>query len=60
MLWTVARFPNGSWTTGGKPSDPDYAECEVWRIDAESRDDAKKKAQSKRAAQQRKLKKESS
>jgi len=57
-LWTVARFPNGSWTTGGRPDSPDYAQCEVWQIEASSRHEATKKAQAKRAAQQRKLKKE--
>jgi hypothetical protein len=59
MLWTVARFPDGSWSTGGKPNDPDYAKCEVWQIEAPSRDEAKKKAQAKRARAQAKLKKES-
>ncbi len=34
MLWTVVRFPNGSWSYGGKPTDPDYADCEVWQIEA--------------------------
>jgi hypothetical protein len=58
MLWTVVRFPDGSWSTGGKPNDPDYASCEVWQIVAASRDEAKKKAQAKRASAQAKLKKE--
>lgn len=58
MLWTVARFPNGSWTTGGKPDSPDYAQCEVWQIEASSRRDATKKAQAKRAYAQAKQKKE--
>lgn len=48
MLWTVVRFPNGSWSYGGKPDDPDYEQCEVWRIDAESPERAVKKAQAKR------------
>jgi hypothetical protein len=43
-LWTVARFPVGSWTTGGKPSDEDYKHCEVYEIDADSREKATKKA----------------
>lgn len=47
LVWTVARFPDGSWCTGGRPDDPDYALCEVFRIEAESRDEAKKKAQRK-------------
>jgi hypothetical protein len=58
MLWTVVRFPNGDWSTGGKPTDPDYAECEVWQIEASSRDEAKKKAQAKRSRQQAKVKRE--
>lgn len=33
QLWTVARFPRGEWSTGGKPNDPDYAESEVWQIE---------------------------
>lgn len=37
MKWTVARFPDGSWTTGGKPNDPDYANCEVFEVDANDR-----------------------
>lgn len=57
QLWTVVRFPNGSWSTGGKPSDPEYAECEVWRIPAAGRWEATKKAQSKRNYEQRKAKK---
>lgn len=48
--WTVVRFPNGSWSYGGKPTDPDYAECEVFRIPAESAKKAVKAAQSKRSA----------
>ena len=56
MLWTVVRFPNGSWSSGGKPSDPDYAACEVWQINADSRTIAVKKAQAKRSAAIRKAK----
>ncbi|WGX45679.1 hypothetical protein P7I94_00185 (plasmid) [Pseudomonas aeruginosa] len=44
LVWTVARFPDGSWSTGGSPDDPDYALCEVFRIEADSRDEAKKKS----------------
>jgi hypothetical protein len=54
MLWTVARFPNGSWTSGGKPNDPDYALCEVWRIEADSRTEAVRKAQAKRSRERAK------
>lgn len=49
IQWTVARFPNGSWSTGGSPSDPDYSKCEVFEVMARSRDEAKKKAQAKRS-----------
>ena len=49
MLWTVARFPNGSWSYGGKPDDPDYAECEVWSIEASDGKAAIKKAREKRS-----------
>lgn len=49
QLWTVARFPNGFWSTGGKPTDPDYAECEVFTILATSREQAKKRAQARRS-----------
>jgi len=34
MLWPVVRFPNGSWSYGGKPTDPAYQGCEVWQIEA--------------------------
>lgn len=55
-LWTVARYPNGSWDTGGLPDDPDYAECEVFQIDASSREQAKKLAQAQRRKNLRKSK----
>lgn len=48
-LWTVGRFPAGVWSGGGSRNDPDYAECEVYLIPAESLERAKKKAQSIRA-----------
>ena len=44
-VWTVVRFPNGSWSYGGKPSDPDYVECKVFRITAIDGKAAVKKAQ---------------
>lgn len=58
MLWTVARFPNGSWSYGGKPIDSDYAECEVWQIEANDHRAAVKKAQAKRSREQQKKLKE--
>lgn len=48
MIWTVVRFPDGSWSYGGRPDSPDYAECEVWRIDADTAELAVRKAQAKR------------
>lgn len=53
MKWTVARFPNGSWTTGGKPNSEDYENCEVFVIEADSREHATKKAQAKRSRQRK-------
>jgi hypothetical protein len=48
MIWTVVRFPDGSWSYGGSPDSPDYAECEVWRIPADTARMAVKMAQEKR------------
>lgn len=53
-FWTVVRFPNGSWSYGGRPNDPDYALCEVFRISARDGQDAVKKAQSQRSRNKRK------
>ncbi|OWY38870.1 hypothetical protein CEK28_10605 [Xenophilus sp. AP218F] len=53
-LWTVVRFPNGSWSYGGKPTDPDYEECEIWQIEATSAEKAVKKAQAKRSRDRKK------
>lgn len=47
-VWTVARFPIGEWTGGGRVSDPTYEACEVYRVPAMSLDQAKKKAQAVR------------
>lgn len=55
--WLVVRFPNGSLSHGGKESDSDYEECEKFRIDASNPKEAVKKAQAKRAYQQRKANK---
>lgn len=48
-VWTVGRFPAGVWSGGGSRSDPDYSECEVYLIPAESLEQAKKKAQAIRS-----------
>lgn len=48
-LWTVVRFPSGEWSEGGKPSATEYASCEVYQIPADSRANARKKAQNVRA-----------
>ncbi len=47
-MWTVARYPDGSWTYGGRPDSPDYEFCEVWRIAATDEKAAVRKAQAKR------------
>jgi len=44
VIWTVARFPDGSWSSGGRPTDSDYACCEVFQVEATSREDAERKA----------------
>ena len=31
----VVRFPNGSWSHGGKPDDPDYEECEKYMVETD-------------------------
>lgn len=46
--WTVARYPNGSWDTGGRPDDACYEGCEVFVVQARSRDEAKQRAQAER------------
>lgn len=47
--WTVVRFPNGSWSYGGRMDAPEYALCEKWAIEATSGNAAVKKAQSRRS-----------
>lgn len=56
QLWTVVRFPNGSWSYGGKPTDPDYSECEIYQIEAAGSKEAVKKAQGQRSSAARKAK----
>lgn len=29
----VVRFPNGTWSYGGKESDPDYKHCEKYWVE---------------------------
>ncbi len=54
--WTVVRFPDGSWSTGGNPDDPDFARCEVYQVEAAGRDEAEKLAKAeRRKAARRKL-----
>jgi hypothetical protein len=48
-LWTVVRFPAGVWSTGGRPTDEDYQDCEVYQIHGDSREKATKKAQAIRS-----------
>lgn len=42
--WTVVRFPDGSWSSGGSVDDPEYAHCEVFEVLADSREAAEKSA----------------
>lgn len=53
QTWTVVRFPNGEWTTGGRPDSPTYEHCEVWEVEAASSEEAMKKAQGLRARERR-------
>lgn len=53
-LWTVGRFPSGFWSAGGKPTDPVYAECEIFQVMADSRESATKKAQGQRYRERKK------
>jgi hypothetical protein len=57
-LWTVARYPSGEWDTGGNPTDPEYANCEVFVVDANHRDEALvlgKKARQAKVAKEKRL-----
>jgi len=47
QMWTVARWPGGTWDTGGKPSDYDDS-CEIFTIEGTDRAVVKKKAQGHR------------
>lgn len=58
QTWTVVRFPNGSWSYGGKPDSPDYELCEVWRIVAPDGKSAVKMAQRERQYRTRSAKRE--
>lgn len=48
QLWTVVRFPDGSWSAGGKPEDPAYEQCEKWCLRSFSSQQAVKLAQGRR------------
>lgn len=54
QVWVAARFPNGSWSSGGQASSPDYEKCEVYLISASSHGDAVKRAQGIRSRLKRK------
>lgn len=58
QTWTVARFPDGSWTYGGPPDSPDYVEAEIWRILAPNAKDAVARAQGQRRNMVRRQKRE--
>lgn len=53
MLWTVVRFPDGSWSFGDKPDSPDYVGCEVWQIEAPDGKRAVKAGRDKRSRELR-------
>ena len=40
--WTVARFQDGSWSSGGPPDLPEYEGALVWVVQARDRHDAEK------------------
>lgn len=46
--FTVVRFPNGSWSSGGPVSSPDYERCEVYVVPAQPEAAARKQAQAAR------------
>ena len=52
-LWTVVRFPDGEWSSGGSPDDPDYADCEVFQVASATRENAVRRARAKRSAASR-------
>mgnify|MGYP001564384639 CR=1 FL=1 len=37
QVWTVVRFPDGSWSSGGKIDSPEYDLCEKWSVFASDR-----------------------
>lgn len=43
-MWVVVRFPDGSWSSGGKASSPEYECCEVYKVPAAGREEAEKRA----------------
>jgi len=49
QAWTVVRFPNGSWSYGGKINDPDYEQCEKFIIMAKDSKQAVSRARARRA-----------
>jgi hypothetical protein len=51
-IWTVVRFPSGTWSYGGRMDAPDYELCEKWAIEATSGREAVKKAQGRRRREQ--------
>ncbi|WP_025140891.1 hypothetical protein [Achromobacter sp. DH1f] len=48
QLWTVVRFPDGSWSYGGKADDSAYELCEKWRLLSRTGQHAVKLAQGRR------------
>ena len=57
QMWTVVRFPSGTWSYGGSIDDPSYKGCEVFRISAFTSKQAVRKAQAKRLRDRKKAEK---
>ncbi|ONR57542.1 hypothetical protein A8E25_18120 [Burkholderia cenocepacia] len=54
-LWTVARFPSGTWCFGGRPDDSVNSACELWQVRAATGKAAVKKAQGKRSRDRKRV-----
>ena len=57
-FWLVVRFPDGSWSTGGKPSDPVYDDADLYWVRETSRERAVPKAQAWRSRERGLINKE--
>lgn len=48
-LWTVVRYPNGTWRCVEHLNNQDCVGCETWQVSANSKEKAIAKAQQKRS-----------